>query len=236
MSFSEQIKSRERVAKHGEVFTSQKIVNAMCDLVADECRRIDSRFLEPACGNGNFLAMILARKLAECRRAYGKSPADYERSAITALTSLYGVELLQENVAECRERLFDLWNGQYGAVMKTAARQECREAARCILRKNILCGNALTLRRVDSEAHDTEEAIIFTEWTLLNKSLMQQREYKLSLLLQENAAPEDYAQLSMFADGGDFFDDWAIDPATKAFIPRAQREIVCEYWRVQEHG
>lgn len=236
MPFSEQIRSRERVTKHGEVFTGEKIVKAMCDLVAEECLRIDSRFLEPACGNGNFLAEILTRKLAECRRVYGKSPAAYERYAIVALTSLYGVELLQENVTECRERLFNLWNAEYSSVLPKEAREECREAARCILSKNILCGNALTLKCVDSEAQDTEEPIIFTEWTLLNKSLLQQKEYRLDVLLRENIAPEDYMPLSLFPGSGDCCDDWEADPVSRAFIPKGSNAVICEYWRVQEHG
>ena len=60
---AKQIKSKQRVADHGEVFTDEKEVGAMCDLVIEETQRIDSRFLEPACGDGNFLIEILKRKL-----------------------------------------------------------------------------------------------------------------------------------------------------------------------------
>lgn len=100
-----QIKSKERVAERGEVFTAEREVNAMCDLVANECLRPDSRFLEPACGDGNFLAAILKRKLAELRRKYKKSPRDYEKQAIVAIGSLYGVDIMNDNVIVCRERL-----------------------------------------------------------------------------------------------------------------------------------
>ena len=86
-----QIKSRERVSQRGEVFTAEREVNAMIDLVANECLRPDSRFLEPACGDGNFLSAILRRKLTELRRKYKKSPRDYEKQAIVAIGSFYGV-------------------------------------------------------------------------------------------------------------------------------------------------
>ena len=67
-----QVKSKQRVADHGEVFTAEREVNAMLDLVKQETERIDSRFLEPACGDGNFLSEILRRKLAVVKRSYGK--------------------------------------------------------------------------------------------------------------------------------------------------------------------
>ena len=103
---SSQIKSKERVAERGEVFTSEREVNAMLDLVKDECIRPDSRFLEPACGDGNFLSAILKRKLAEISRKYKKSPRDYEKQAIIVISSLYGIDIMQDNVEVCRERLF----------------------------------------------------------------------------------------------------------------------------------
>lgn len=101
-----QIKSKERVTQRGEVFTAEREVNAMLDLVKNECLRPDSRFLEPACGDGNFLSAILRRKLAELRRKYKKSPRDYERLAIVAIGSLYGIDIMDDNVLACRKRLF----------------------------------------------------------------------------------------------------------------------------------
>lgn len=108
-----QVKSRQRVADHGEVFTAEREVRAMCDLVKSETERIESRFLEPACGNGNFLAEVLRRKLAVVKSRYGKSPSDYERYSVLAVTSIYGVDILADNAQECRERLFALWNEEY---------------------------------------------------------------------------------------------------------------------------
>ena len=103
-----QTKSKQRVTDHGEVFTAEREVKAMCDLVKRETERIESRFLEPACGNGNFLAEVLSRKLAVVKSRYGKNPPDYEKYSVIAVTSIYGVELLPDNAAECRARLFDL--------------------------------------------------------------------------------------------------------------------------------
>lgn len=104
----QQVKSRQRVADHGEVFTAEREVKAMCDLVKQETERIESRFLEPACGNGNFLAEVLRRKLEVVKSRYWKSPFDYERYSVLAMTSLYGVDILKDNAEECRQRLFDI--------------------------------------------------------------------------------------------------------------------------------
>ena len=108
-----QIKSRERVRAHGEVFTAEREVKAMCDLVKEETERIDARFLEPACGDGNFLAEILHRKLAVCGKRYGGSVSDWEKFSFLAITSLYGIDILADNVSACRERLFGIWRECY---------------------------------------------------------------------------------------------------------------------------
>ena len=133
-----QIKSKKRVAEHGEVFTAEREVKAMCDLVAQECDRIDSRFLEPACGDGNFLAEILTRKLTTVKKLYKSNPYDFERYSVLAITSLYGVDIMQDNVAECRARLFKLWDKEYKAVCKKDCNDQTREAVKFILTKNII--------------------------------------------------------------------------------------------------
>ena len=138
-----QVKSKQRVADHGEVFTAAREVNAMLDLVKPETERVDSRFLEPACGEGAFLTEILRRKLAAVKSRYGKSPCDYERYAVAAVASIYGVDILADNVQVCRKKLFAIWDGEYTARMKSEASDACRAAVRSILRKNILCGDAL---------------------------------------------------------------------------------------------
>ena len=178
-----QIKSKERVAQRGEVFTAEREVNAMLDLVEHECLRPDSRFLEPACGDGNFLSAILRRKLTELRRKYKKSARDYEKLAIVAIGSLYGVDIMNDNVLACRERLFRIWDEEYTAHCGADASDEAREAARFIIQRNIIHGNALTLMCVDAEGNDTKAPIVFSEWTLISATQMQRSDYTMADLL-----------------------------------------------------
>jgi hypothetical protein len=218
---SSQIKSRKRVADHGEVFTAEREVNAMCDLVASECLRPDSRFLEPACGDGNFLAVILRRKLSELRRKYKKSPRDYEKQAIVAIGSLYGVDIMNDNVLACRERLFSIWDEEYTAHCGTDASDETREAARFIISRNIINGNALTLMCVDSEGKDTKAPIVFSEWTLIGGTQMQRSDYTMADLLLYNEEGTLFAALTeeQKEEGGIFL-----------------RRYITHYKKVQEYG
>ena len=116
---TKQVKSRERVAEHGEVFTAEREVNAMLDLVKQETERVDSRFLEPACGDGNFVAEILRRKLEAAKkraippRKKKPLPLEFEKQSVIAVASIYGVDLLIDNVIACRQRLYDIWNAEY---------------------------------------------------------------------------------------------------------------------------
>lgn len=216
-----QIKSRERVAERGEVFTAEREVNAMCDLVRDECLRADSRFLEPACGDGNFLAVILKRKLSELRRKYVKSPRDFEKQAIVAIGSLYGVDIMNDNVLACRERLYDIWNAEYTAHCKTDASDDARESARFIISRNIVNGNALTLMCVDENGNDTSAPIVFSEWTLIGSSQMQRSDYTMADLLIYNEEGTFFAALTeeQKEEGGVFL-----------------RRYITHYKKVQDYG
>ena len=180
-----QVKSKKRVADHGEVFTAEREVDAMLDLVKQETERIDSRFLEPACGDGNFLAEILRRKLVIVKKKYRRSPSDYERYAVLAISSIYGVELLPDNVERCCERLFEIWDKEYTTNCKKDANDECRDAVRFILKRNILCGDALTLKNLNGEP------IIFSAWSLVTGSLMQRTDYRFDRLLEEKLIKPD---------------------------------------------
>ena len=214
-----QVKSKQRVADHGEVFTAEREVNAMLDLVKSETERIDSRFLEPACGEGAFLTEILRRKLATVKAQYGKSPYDYERYAVLAVTSIYGVDILQDNVEVCRGRLFEIWDKAYTAAVKEQASDPCREVVRFILQKNILCGDALTMRQADGSP------IIFAEWSLVTGNQIKRRDYALDELLTGHEE-----QMSIFMAG------WEYDVETKAFIPAPVREYpVVDYRRLAEY-
>lgn len=222
---AKQVKSKQRVADHGEVFTAEREVNAMLDLVKQETERIDSRFLEPACGDGNFLAEILRRKMAVVKNNYRRSPVDYEKYAVIAVTSIYGIDILQDNVEACRERLFDIWNKEYTTNCKKEANDECRETVRFILSRNILCGNALTLKQVDSQGQDTEQPIIFSEWSVVLGSTVKRRDFRLDVLMRENEDANQYdTQLSLFSDDTSGFDNWEIDPITNQTIPKPIRE------------
>ena len=217
-----QIKSKERVAERGEVFTAEREVNAMLDLVANECLRPDSRFLEPACGDGNFLVAILRRKLAELRRKYKKSPRDYEKQAIVAIGSLYGVDIMNDNVEDCRERLYNIWDEEYTDHCRAETSDETREAARFIIRRNIINGNALTLMRVDAEGNDTSAPIVFSEWTLIGSTQIQRSDYTLSDLLLYNESGSLLAKAmseEQQGEGGVFL-----------------RRYITHYKKVQEYG
>lgn len=198
-----QTKSKERIREHGEVFTAEREVKAMCDLVKDETERIDSRFLEPACGDGNFLAEILNRKLAVVRKKYGKSPLDYEKNSLLAASSIYGVDILLDNVIACRKRMFDIWNDEYTAVCKKECDDATREAVRFILSRNIVCGNALTLKCVDENGKDTDEPIVFSEWAFITGSMLQRSDYTFAELLQEDK--EEQLSLNRRNDGEGVF-------------------------------
>lgn len=232
MAEAKQVKSRERVANHGEVFTAEREVKAMCDLVKQETERIESRFLEPACGDGNFLAEILRRKLSVVKSRYRKSIFDYERYTVLALTSIYGVDILSDNAQECRKRLFEIWDKEYSAIAKEQANDRCRDAARYILEKNILCGNTLTMQRDDGTP------IIFAEWSAVNSTKLKRRDFRLDVLLLENPDDTLYeSQLSIFADESQNCENWEIDPATNAIIPKPIREYpLTDYWEVQKYG
>lgn len=230
MSEELQVKSKQRVADHGEVFTAEREVKAMCDLVLNETERIDSRFLEPACGDGNFLREILARKLEVVRRRYGKSAPDFEFYSLVALTSIYGVELLADNVAACQERLFDQWNAAYNAACQEEANERARAIARFILEKNILCGNALSLMRVNDSGQDMDEPIIFTEWGFIGTAV-KRREFRLDVLLTlEDENLRENLTFSLFDDDPLYEDYLEIDPKTGIPIPKPIREFPPIYY------
>lgn len=211
------IKTRQRVSDHGEVFTAAREVNAMLDLVNPETQRIDSRFLEPACGSGNFLIEVLRRKLEVVEERYGQGQLEFERYAIVALGSIYGVDLLEDNVSECRERLFLHFDSVYTRLFRDACREECRTSGRYVLSRNIIWGDALTLQTVDGK----QDPIIFSEWSPVNGSLVKRRDYSMAHLLvyQPMDGP------SLFSDLGE-----------QAFIPRPVRDFpLTHYLKLAEH-
>lgn len=232
---TQQVKSKKRVAEHGEVFTAEREVKAMCDLVKQETERIDSRFLEPACGDGNFLAEILTRKLEAVKRkcaikktASGQKAFDYEKNAVLALSSLYGVDILLDNAIACRERLFAIWDKEYKAVCKKECNDDTRAAARFILSRNIVCGNALSLRCVDENGNDTAEPIVFSEWAFITGTQLQRKDYTFDELLNgDNTSKKKRAKKEQLT----LFNESQPDEEGK-FL----KQYISDYRRVQDNG
>lgn len=222
---SKQMKSKQRVAEHGEVFTAGREVKAMCDLVSQECDRIDSRFLEPACGNGNFLTEIITRKLATVKRLYKRNPYDYERYSVVAVSSIYGVDIMQDNTEECRKRLYKIWNKEYTLVCKKQCNDETRKSVEYILSKNILCGNALTLMCVDENQQDTSIPIIFPEWSLMLGTKLKRRDFRLDVMLKAGEKPKNVKQQSMFDRQDEINQYLSQNPVTGEYMA----EPICEY-------
>jgi hypothetical protein len=174
------VRSRQRVSDHGEVFTPSWLVESMLDTVDAETHRIDSRFLEPACGSGNFLVPILERKLVAVQARYGSS--DFERShhALFALMCVYGIELLADNTEECRGNLLTTFAGFLGVDSDDV----WSRAAAHVLALNIVQGNAMTM------ADDGDEPITFPEWGYLGKGKYQRRDFRYDALTQRSSFHE----------------------------------------------
>jgi hypothetical protein len=168
-----QVISRKRVIDHGEVFTNEREVNAMLDLVKRETERIDSRFLEPACGDGNFLSEILKRKLQVVEKRYKRNQKEFELYSLLAIGSIYGVEILQDNVDACRERLYEIFNKKYSSIYKKRCKEDFRIAIRFILERNILWGDALSLKTPDKK-----EPIVFSEWSIIKNRMVKRRDFQ----------------------------------------------------------
>lgn len=218
---TQQVKSKQRVSEHGEVFTAEREVKAMCDLVKQETERIDSRFLEPACGDGNFLAEVLERKLAVVKNKYKKSPLDYEKNSLLAVSSLYGVDIMADNVEICRERLYKIWAKQYKSVCKNECNEDVRKSIRFILSRNIVCGNALTLKCVDKNCNDTDEPIVFSEWAFITGFNIQRSDYTFDQLVNKDNDKKG-KQMSLDEEDSD----------EGVFL----RKYVCNYRRLWENG
>jgi hypothetical protein len=176
-----QLKSRKRVADHGEVFTNEREVNAMLDLVKQETERIESRFLEPACGNGNFLAEVLKRKLEIVDTRYSKSQLEWELYAVLAASSIYGVDILEDNAIECRERLYQIFNMSYSKHFKSNCNDDCRRSVRFLVSRNVLWGDAL-----DFTNPVTKQPIVFSEWAAVNGSMLKRRDFVFKFLVEQS--------------------------------------------------
>lgn len=205
------------------MFTNEREVNTMLDMVKQETERIDSRFLEPACGDGNFLSEVLRRKLDVVDSRYRRSLTEWERYAFIAVGSIYGVELLRDNTIACRKRLFGIVEGRYARVSKGAQNQAFLDAIAFVLERNILNGNALSLKAVNEHGQDTDEPIVFSEWSVVLGDKVKRRDFRLDEMLEGNI---DKGQTrSLFAADNTPAVDWEYDEETKSFIPKPIREF-----------
>jgi transcriptional regulator with XRE-family HTH domain len=190
------IKSKKRVADHGEVFTPPWLVEKMLDLVKGESERIDARFLEPACGSGNFLMPILLRKLAAVEARYGKSDFEKRHYALLAVTCCYGIELLADNIAECRANMLDVF-AQYLSLTED---DELYHAASHVLSLNLIHGDAMKMTNADGGP------IMIVEWGYIGKGKFQRRDFSLKNLTEAGSLKEERAgyagQPSLFATLG----------------------------------
>ena len=184
-----QIKSKKRVADHGEVFTPLWMVEAMLDLVKNETERVDSRFLEPACGSGNFLVRVLQRKLVAVELKFGKSDFERRHYALLAVMCIYGIELLEDNIAECRAYMLEI----LADYLNLRESDDLFRAASYVLLQNLVHGDALKMRTSD------DQPITFAEWGYLGKGKFQRRDFRLDTLTQSSAFS---AEGSLFAHLG----------------------------------
>lgn len=200
------VKSKQRVADHGEVFTPGWMVESMLDLVKGETERIDSRFLEPACGSGNFLVPVLQRKLAVVQTRYGKSDFEKRHYALLALMCVYGIELLADNSAECRANLLDVFAG----FLRIVPTDPWYRAAERVLAANIVQGDALSMTATDGSP------IVFPEWAYLGKGKFQRRDFRYDNLTERASF-----QGTLFAQ----FEEHEIFTPAKSYPPMTPEEI-----------
>ena len=184
---------RQRIIDHGEVFTPPGLVNDMLDLVAHECERIESRFLEPACGDGNFLAEVLRRKLLTVDKRNTRNRDKWERDAVLCVCSLYGIDLLHDNIESCRDRLLKIVFATHEYRFNAPLPHDAARAVAFILACNIVQGDALTLRT------SADRPIVFPEWSPVNGSMLKRRDFAYDQLLNE----AHIANLPLFSDLGD---------------------------------
>ena len=209
------IKSQKRVADHGEVFTPPWMVEAMLDLVKGETERLDSRFLEPACGSGNFLVRILQRKLAAVEVKFGKSDFEKRQYALLALMCTYGIELLADNIAECRANMLEI----LADYLNLDESEDLYRAATYVLSQNLVHGDALTMGTSDGQP------IVFAEWGYLGKGKFQRRDFRFDILTHSSAFS---AEDSLFAQLGKheiFIPVRTYPPITVSELASALRDV-----------
>jgi hypothetical protein len=201
------VKSKQRIADHGEVFTPLWMVEAMLDLVKGETERIDSRFLEPACGSGNFLVQILKRKLVAVELKFGKSGFEKQHYSLLALMCTYGIEILPDNIAECRANMLEI----LADYLKIEKSDDLYQSAFYVLSQNLIHGDALKMLTKDGQP------ITFAEWGYLGKGKFQRRDFRFDTL----------TGMSAHTEQGSLFAKHEIFTPTKTYPPMTMQELAC---------
>lgn len=164
-----QVKSKERVRDLAEVFTADREVNSMLDLIGDSSYSVDFRYLEPSCGNGNFTVAILERKMLSVSEKY-KKLQDFEFYTLMALGSIYGVDIALDNVKEARQRMKNVILDRFSDVQNSRqATDGFYKSVDYILKHNIIKGDML----------NGAQKIKFTEFTSPKIYKFQQRIFRL---------------------------------------------------------
>ena len=192
-----QIKSKERVSDHGEVYTAEREIKAMCKLVECEIKRVESKFLEPSCGDGNFLDEILHQKLDIIKN----KPIDkYDLYSFLIISNLYGIDILKDNIQECKERLFHTWQKKYKLDTNNYPDDDLCKTIKYILDKNIVLGDSLKMMYKN-------KPIIFSEWKLVDNNMVLRNDYRFDYLInseyQNKILNNEHEQISLFGDSND---------------------------------
>lgn len=219
---SAQIKSKKRVVDFGEVYTNEREINAMLDLVIEETNRIESRFLEPACGNGNFCAAVLKRKLDVVKNKYKKNQTEYEKYAFVAVSSIYGIDILKDNVQECQDRLLGVFVNEYVSLYRKKINGDVLDAIRFVLSKNILYGDALTMKHTD------QSSLVVAEWSMMSRGMVKRRDYIYEELMQnpKTCKPIAEEEMSLFDIGKEI-----PNLPKSAFIPKPIKEYPLKHYK-----
>jgi hypothetical protein len=216
------IKSKQRVADYGEVNTNLREINAMLDLVKNETLRIESKFLEPACGDGNFIIEVLRRKLQVVKDKYSKLQFDFEKNLFIATASVYGIELLEDNVLSCRKRLLDFLEVEYKKIFKKTFKDKFIKSLEYVLKKNILLGDALTLKSNNEDLIGLP--IVFSDWSVISGGMVKRKDFVYSDLVDRSS----HREMPLFSD---------LDDLDEAFIPDPIKDYpLIHYMDVMNHG
>jgi hypothetical protein len=208
------VKNWSRVKEFGEVNTNISTIHDMLQTVSNELFRIDSKFLEPACGDGNFLKEILIKKLEIIEKKYSKSQNEFEKFSLLACSSIYGIDILVDNIELAKKRLFEIFKLKYASLFKDI-KNEVLDSFKFILSQNIVQGDALTFKSNNKE----QNSVILPEWSLIN-NMFKRRDFKFKDVVHYKPMEG----LNLFSDLGD-----------EAFIPEPIKDYpLVNYLKIHE--